>query len=792
MSLFSGYKVNKAIDTLLNEEGGVAWETSEAIAKLKDVGAPAIPKLVEALAGAKPDSGVRKALAGMLGNDTLPAFISGLAHKDTRVVSGVTRILEASGTYDVNRLFDFMDHPDIPHGTLVQVLEARKHDLDASKLLKIMDKVPKSVRPLVFRLVEEAATPEMAGDVFAYTKSKDPSIRLQAVKILGNIDTEPVRDTLLGLMTDSNKQVRQAALQGLGGMTVEVPINRICEVLRDPDLTVQAAAIEALCRLHAPETLRHLLDILQDESEYVRRAAVEVLNEVGDQHAIQDLLNALRDKDWWVKVRAADALGTIGGPKVVEVVLALLKDDDEFLRRTAVEILNTLEDDKSFGFLVEALKDKDWWVRERAADALAKLGDKRALAALLQMFRGHPESAKAALRAVSKLEDSRAIRPLLENLEQNPVGVNKEILNALRELTDHEHVGLVQEAVSRLMRTSDPELKTLAGATLNDLSARFGGSQAEAAASVTTTENESSNGATRYDLPAGAVTQYIDAAELTPGQVLGDRYRVIKKVGEGGFGKVVLVEDMAINEEIILKFLNPQLAADENMIKRFIHELRYARKITHENVIRIYDFITFGKSSTISMEYFDSHSLGAELKGGKRLDIARGVQIMIEVCKGLAVAHRADVVHRDIKPANILIDDNDVVKIVDFGLAAAASGGESRLTRSGILIGTPQYMAPEQIQGGDVDACTDIYSLGILMYHAFVGKPPYTADEPVAILFKHVEGKAQPPRELNPDIPEALQAVILKAMTNKKEARYQDVGELQAALESVVESLGTS
>ena len=151
----------------------------------------------------------------------------------------------------------------------------------------------------------------------------------------------------------------------------------------------------------------------------------------------------------------------------------------------------------------------------------------------------------------------------------------------------------------------------------------------------------------------------------------------------------------------------------------------------------------------------------------------------------MAPAQLAGVVHRDLKPANILINDDDLVKIVDFGLAAAARKADARLTKSGILVGTPTYMAPEQVRGRTIDSRTDIYTLGIIMYEMLVGEAPYKGDESMAILFQHTEGKATPPREINPDIPEAMEAIILKAMAVEPEQRFQTFDELRNELKKV-------
>jgi serine/threonine-protein kinase len=216
------------------------------------------------------------------------------------------------------------------------------------------------------------------------------------------------------------------------------------------------------------------------------------------------------------------------------------------------------------------------------------------------------------------------------------------------------------------------------------------------------------------------------------------------------------------------------------MIKRFIHELRYARRITHENVIRIHDFLMLGKSYAISMEYFPSHSLADELKQGA-LSMKRGLKIIWDICRGMSVAHQVGIVHRDLKPPNILINDNSLVKVVDFGLAAV-NHDDSRLTRTGILLGTPTYMAPEQVRARTIDARTDIYSLGVIMYEVFTGKPPYAADDPMAILFQHVEGNPTPPRQLKPDMLPGLEAIILKAMWVDPAKRFQTMDDLRRSI----------
>ncbi len=805
MSLLHGYKTNKAIATILSSSSASS-QTKEAVTRLKNIGSSAIPKLIQALAETDPHSPIENILVSMLTNSNLPAYIEGLADDDKRIISSVMRILGTTDTYDANRLFDLFSDPNIPKNVLVQILIAQKKRLNAKTLIGILGLADKSVHQLIFKVLNEIANEKIVPDLIRYSNSKDSTIRTYVAVTFGKFSMPEVRDTLLKMIADPNKKVRQSALDSIAKMQIPVNSKPICNLLKDPDLTVQSKAIDTLIKLDDDNIVKYLIDILQDESEYVRRAAVEVLNEVGNVNAIKDLLNALRDKDWWIKVRAADALGSIGGPKVVEAVLQLMKDEDEFLRRTAVEILNSVNDDRAFKYLVEALEDEDWWVRERAADALASMNDKRAVEPLVKLLNHKGESTQVALKALTQLKDTRAIKPLISKLQQCDDSMKHDIMHALAELTDKHYAEEVEGALTEVMQHPDQDVKAAATKAMQVMQANIStqpsstNNQSAGNASIPNTQmldidatvaNINPSIPSAPSIPSvgsssSPMRSIIDPNELLPGQVLDERYRIIRKIGKGAFGVVVLVEDQMVSEDIVLKFLNPQMASDETVIQRFIHELRYARRITHENVIRLYDFITFGKSYAISMEYFDSHSFSFELKSTKSLDKKRGIQIFCDICSGVNAAHKVDVVHRDLKPANILVDDSKLVKVVDFGLAAAASTADSRITKSGILVGTPTYMAPEQVRGRAIDIRTDIYSLGILLYEAFTGKPPYKGEDHMATLFLHVEGKPIPAIEKDTGMSQPLNDIIMRAMHVDPLKRYQTINELQQDLQSVV------
>ena len=271
----------------------------------------------------------------------------------------------------------------------------------------------------------------------------------------------------------------------------------------------------------------------------------------------------------------------------------------------------------------------------------------------------------------------------------------------------------------------------------------------------------------------------LDITTLKPGDVIEGRYKFIEKIGKGAFGTVLLMEDTVVEERLILKFLNANVSSDEEMMKRFVHELRYSRKITHKNVIRIYDFLYIRGNYAISMEYFPSHTLGGEIINEKPVELKRAVKFGIDIATGMAVAHQAGIVHRDLKPANVLIDSQGLLKIVDFGVAAAQTQADTQLTKTGYVIGSPKYMAPEQILGKKVDERADIYSLGVILYELFTGVPPYSRGDHMSVMYQHVQGKARPPIEINKALPVDLNNLVLKCMALDKAKRAQSMDELR-------------
>ena len=794
MSLFANYRADRLIAEVKSSGNPASPLALKALEKLTSLGSDAIDPIVDALATSekKETTAYVEVLSRLIDSKTLPVLLKTMAEANGRAMSGIAWALSTSKNYPAHALLDALAKPGMPKQALLDVITAQKARYTVRELLNAAYTQEPSERNGLFKIIGDIADESSVDDLLARIEGKDPVARLHIINVLARFNQPKVQQAVQKQLKDNSKFIRSAALTALSKMDGPFDMPLVVGMLRDPEIEVQNKAVDVVVKANHPETVKYLVDVLKDENEYARRAAVEVLNVVGTSKSVKYLLEVIADSDWWVRTRAADALGKIGGPRVVDAVLALIKDENQDIRRAAIEILNQTKDERAVAQLIEATRDPDWWVSERAVDALAEIGSSKALPRFIDMLQGEAKSLPTVIRAIGKIGDQRSLESLLPMLSRPENEIKVEAISALAKLADERRAdtirvrlqavsasatdGTLSQAVARAMQELDNRFST------QQLAANQRAEKMQEPAKTLLIDNQALATAVKQAEETAAAAK-LDIATLKPGDVIEGRYKYIEKIGKGAFGTVLLMEDTVVEERLILKFLNPNVSSDEEMMKRFVHELRYSRKITHKNVIRIYDFLYIRGNYAISMEYFPSHTLGGEIVNEKPVALKRAVKFAIDIATGMAVAHQAGIVHRDLKPANVLIDNDSLLKIVDFGVAAAQSQGDTQLTKTGYVIGSPKYMAPEQILGKKVDERADIYSLGVILYELFTGVPPYSRGDHMSVMYQHVQGKARQPIEINKNLPPELNDLVVKCMSLDKAKRAQTMDELRTSLE---------
>jgi serine/threonine-protein kinase len=407
-----------------------------------------------------------------------------------------------------------------------------------------------------------------------------------------------------------------------------------------------------------------------------------------------------------------------------------------------------------------------------------------------------PDSATSVLNALAELGFSKGLEIAFDCLKMPEAAVQREALKTIARLTTEKHAAKVRgHIVNRLPKVQTVVLDTVEE-VVDHLTGEFKLKGLDSSIKEYFQRNMQGSELT-VELDQQATQKLSQPAlqnavrnieELKKDDVWMERFRIVREVGRGAMGRVMLAEDEMVGEQLILKFMHPELTADSASRERFLREVKYSRKVSHPNVIRIHDMLFKDNLCAISMEFFVSRGVDELLKEKRVFQPAEGLDVIYQVAEGMSAAHKQEVIHRDLKPSNVLISEAGLVKVVDFGIASASSNSDSTLTKTGSIIGTPAYLSPERAKGLDANYRCDIYALGIIAYCMFVGSLPYRG-EPMAILFQHLEGNAVAPHVANTSVPARLSQFIQKMMAVDAENRIQTMDDVCVEISKVRKKL---
>ncbi|WP_035701562.1 Stk1 family PASTA domain-containing Ser/Thr kinase, partial [Glycomyces tenuis] len=268
----------------------------------------------------------------------------------------------------------------------------------------------------------------------------------------------------------------------------------------------------------------------------------------------------------------------------------------------------------------------------------------------------------------------------------------------------------------------------------------------------------------------------------TEPRLLGGRYEIGEVVGYGGMAEVHRGRDLRLGRDVAVKLLRADLSRDESFLVRFRREAQNSASLNHPNIVAVFDTGEEHGIPYMVMEFVNGRTLKEVLMAEGRFDPVTACEVVADMCSALDFSHKHHIIHRDVKPGNVMLSDTNQVKVMDFGIARALASGQATMTQTSAVIGTAQYLSPEQARGETVDARSDVYAVGCVLYELLVGHPPFTGDNPVSVAYQHVREEARPPSELNPSVPATVDAVVMKALAKNPDHRYRSAGEMREDL----------
>ena len=666
---------------------------------------------------------------------------------------------------DVSKLYKKLHVSGGSPGEVIELLEKKKQFLRPEEVINHSLKLDSEYAPMLLQLVEGSEIPvDLSKLNFQLDKIDSAEYRIKLLHYFGSINEPKIPLIVSRFLDDNNKVVILEALKTLGRIEIDFDASVLLpytETMKGIEFEQLMAIIE---KQADADLVPHLSAYLTTKNEELNDIFGEMVATKTDRSNFQKFLQRLTIEDESVQKGTVACLQKFPNDNLTKVAHQLSGHKDEFVRESAKSLVVNLIGDDNLGKIEEFALNDNAQVRERAIQSLSKSANRGAIPILQKLVDGWPEDGVLVLRAIKQLGFGQGLGVAFGILKNEDANVQRAALETIEAIVNKDHADEARENLIGNLGVITDELRGYATDLVTQITRKFklADLQVEADYSIDQAMEDASS--------TTSSNRISPLDKLKPGDVWMDRYHIKKEIGRGAMGRVMLVEDDMVDEALIIKFMLPSLTVDKKSTERFKREVKYARKISHRNVIRVHDLLIKDDVCAISMEYFESRGLEMILKDASAFDMREGLKLLYRVTSGMAAAHERGVVHRDLKPSNILIDGEGQLKIVDFGIASAGASAESTLTQTGSIIGSPAYLAPERAIGADADERCDIYSLGVVAYYVLGGKLPYVG-RPMEVIAQHRSGGAKTVAEINPVISAEVSALVEHMMAIEPEER---------------------
>jgi serine/threonine-protein kinase len=682
---------------------------------------------------------------------------------------------------DVSKLYKKLHEPDGSPGKVIELLEAKKRFLRPEEVINHSLRLDPEYAPMMLQLVEESEIPiDLAKLNFQLDKIDSAEFRIKLLHYFGSINEPKIPLIVARFLDDNNKVVILEALKTLGRIQIDFDAS----VLLPYTETMTGIEFEQLMAIIEKQAdadlVPHLSAYMTTKNEELNDTFAEMVSTKTDRANFQKFLQRLTIEDEAVQKGTIACLQKFPNDNLTKVAHQLSGHKDEFVREAAKSLVVNLIGDDNLGKIEEFALNDNAQVRERAIQSLSKSANRGAIPILQKLVDGWPEDGVLVLRAIKQLGFGQGLEVVFGILGNEDANVQRAALETVEAIVNKDHADEARDKLIGNLDLINDELREYALDLVTQITKNF------KLADLQVEADDSFEQAMEDASSTTSSNRISPLDKLKPGDVWMDRYHIKKEIGRGAMGRVMLVEDDMVDESLIIKFMLPSLTVDKKSTERFKREVKYARKISHRNVIRVHDLLIRDGVCAISMEYFESRGLEMVLKETNAFDMREGLKLLYQVASGMVAAHEQGVVHRDLKPSNILIDSEGHLKIVDFGIASAGASAESTLTQTGSIIGSPAYLAPERAVGAEADERSDIYSLGVVAYYVLGGRLPYVG-RPMEVIAQHREGGAIPVAEINPAVSAEVSALVEQMMAVDPDER---IATMVAVRDSIRELLG--